>query len=81
VSAILPKPWQNAGMREAYGKTLVKLGTENSNVVVLDADLSGSTHTKMFGKAYPDRFFNMGIAEANMTGVAAGLSFLERFHS
>jgi transketolase len=72
--AILPKPWQNAGMRDAYGKALVKLGAENPNVVVLDADLSGSTQTKAFGKAYPDRFFNMGIAEANMTGVAAGFS-------
>ena len=74
MSAILPKPWQNLGMREAYGNMLVKLGAENPNIVVLDADLSGSTQTKLFAKVYPDRFFNMGVAEQNMTGVAAGLA-------
>ncbi len=60
--------------REAYGQALLELGAINSNVVVLDADLSGSTQTKHFAKAYPDRFFNMGIAENNMIGVAAGLA-------
>lgn len=60
--------------REAYGKALLELGAKNSNVVVLDADLSGSTQTKFFAQAYPERFFNMGIAENNMMGVAAGLA-------
>jgi transketolase len=60
--------------RDAYGETLVKLGKENPDIVVLDADLSASTKTQVFAKAFPHRFFNMGIAEANMMGVAAGLA-------
>lgn len=60
--------------RDAYGDTLVELGRENPNIVVLDADLSASTKTDKFARAFPDRFFNMGIAEANMMGVAAGLA-------
>ena len=60
--------------RAAYGDALVRLGAVDPDLVVLDADLSGSTMTKNFAKAYPDRFFNMGIAEANMAGVAAGLA-------
>ncbi|SDG50272.1 transketolase family protein [Desulfosporosinus hippei] len=60
--------------REAYGKTLLVLGAENPKVVVLDADLSKSTKTADFGKKYPERFFNMGIAEANLLGTAAGLA-------
>lgn len=60
--------------REAYGKALAELGRENSNVVVLDADLSKSTKTAEFGKLFPERFFNMGIAEQNMLGTAAGLA-------
>jgi len=60
--------------REAYGKALVDLGHKNPNVVVLDADLSSSTQTKFFAQEFPDRFFNMGIAENNMVGVAAGLA-------
>ena len=60
--------------REAYGKALVKLSTLNENVVVLDADLSKSTKTADFKAVSPERFINMGIAEANMMGVAAGLS-------
>jgi transketolase len=60
--------------REAYGQALVDLGAINQDVVVLDADLSGSTMTKHFAKAYPERFFNMGIAENNMMGVSAGLA-------
>ena len=60
--------------REAYGEVLVELGRENHDIVVLDADLSASTKTDKFAKAFPDRFFNMGIAEANMMGVAAGLA-------
>lgn len=60
--------------RAAYGKALVELAEQEPDLVVLDADLSGSTMTKEFSKAHPDRFFNMGIAEANMVGVAAGLA-------
>ena len=60
--------------RASYGQALVELGAENPDVVVLDADLSGSTMTKKFAEAYPDRFFNAGIAEANMVGMAAGLA-------
>ena len=60
--------------RASYGKALVELGAEDPNIVVLDADLSGSTQTKKFADVYPDRFFNAGIAEANMMGMAAGLA-------
>lgn len=60
--------------REAYGKALRDLGAVNNRIVVLDADLSGSTQTKLFADTYPERFFNMGIAENNMMGVAAGFA-------
>lgn len=60
--------------RAAYGDALVELGGQYPDLVVLDADLSGSTMTKGFAKAFPDRFFNMGIAEGNMMTVAAGLA-------
>lgn len=60
--------------RQAYGEALVELGKEYENLVVMDADLSGSTKTGMFAKEYPDSFFNMGIAEQNMYGVASGLA-------
>jgi transketolase len=61
--------------RTAYGETLVELGKKyGKQLVVLDADLSGSTRTSKFGKAYPDQFFNMGIAEQDMMGTAAGLA-------
>lgn len=60
--------------REAYGKALLELGRKNAKVVALDADLSGSTKTKVFGKEFPDRFFNVGIAEQNLIGTAAGLA-------
>ena len=60
--------------RDGYGKALVDLGKDHEDIVVLDADLAGSTKTGMFGKAYPDRHFNCGIAEANMMCVAAGLA-------
>lgn len=60
--------------REAYGKTLAKLGEKYPQLVVMDADLSKSTKTAEFGKVYPERFFNMGIAEQNMYGAAAGLA-------
>ncbi|MFW6121542.1 MAG: transketolase family protein, partial [Petrotogales bacterium] len=60
--------------RNAYGETLVELGRKYPNLVVLDADLSKSTKTIMFAREYPDRFFEMGIAEANMMSTAAGLA-------
>ena len=60
--------------RDGYGKGLVALGAEHEDIVVLDADLAGSTKTGMFAKAYPDRHFNCGIAEGNMMAVAAGLA-------
>jgi transketolase len=61
-------------MRKAWGQTLVDLGGENDKLVVLDADLANSTKADMFAEKYPDRFFQMGIAEQNMVGVAAGLA-------
>lgn len=60
--------------REGYGKGLVEIGEINDRVVVLDADLANATKTNMFKKAFPDRFIDCGIAEANMVGVAAGMS-------
>jgi len=60
--------------REAYGECLVELGKNDQRIVVLDGDLSASTKTAKFAQAYPDRFFNVGIAEQNMVGVAAGLA-------
>ena len=60
--------------RQSYGETLVKLGKKNEKIVVLDADLAGATKTNLFAKEYPNRFFDMGIAEANMLGTAAGLA-------
>ncbi|MBI3581985.1 MAG: transketolase family protein [Nitrospinae bacterium] len=61
-------------LRDFYGKTLVELGKKNPNVVVLDCDLSGSTRTSLFAKEFPARFFNMGVAEQDMIGTAAGLA-------
>ncbi len=60
--------------RAAYGKTLVEIGAENPNLIVMDADLSKSTMTAEFSKTFPERFFNMGIAEQNLYGTAAGLA-------
>ena len=60
--------------RDAYGKALVELGEKNPNVVVLDADLAAATKTGAFKKAFPERFFDTGIAEGNMMGVAGGLA-------
>lgn len=62
--------------RAAFGDALVELGKVNNEVVVFDSDVSESTQTSRFGRAYPDRFFQMGIAEANMVGAAAGMSTL-----
>ena len=60
--------------RVEYGKTLAELGGENPDIVVLDADLSGSTQTSRFARLYPERFFNVGIAEQDLMGTAAGLA-------
>lgn len=60
--------------RESYGNALVELGKEHDDLIVLDADLAGATKTGIFKKAFPERFLDCGIAEANMTGIAAGLS-------
>ena len=60
--------------RDSYGKALAELGAQHENLVVLDADLAGATKTAVFQKAFPDRFFDCGIAEANMVCMAAGLA-------
>ncbi|MDR0978870.1 MAG: transketolase family protein [Lachnospiraceae bacterium] len=60
--------------RQSYGETLVKLGHQNENIVVLDADLSEATKTSLFKKEFPNRFFDMGIAEQDMMSTAAGMS-------
>ena len=60
--------------RDAYGEALAELGAENESIVVLDADLSGSTKTNVFKKKFPNRFFNMGVAEQNLVGHAAGMA-------
>jgi len=61
-------------MRTEYGKTLIEIGKENQNIVVLGADTTDSLKTAEFGKEFPNRFFNVGIAEANLVTVAAGLA-------
>lgn len=61
-------------MREIYGKTLVELGRENPDIVVLDSDVAHSTKTIYFGNEFPERFYNFGIQEANMTDAAAGMA-------
>lgn len=60
--------------RDIYGQTLVELGRQNKDIVVLDADLSGSTRTSLFAKEFPERFFNFGVAEQNMMATAAGFA-------
>jgi transketolase len=67
-------PWPLASTREAYGKALVELGREDPRVVVLGADLNKSAHTVYFAQAFPERFFDVGAAEANMMSMAAGLA-------
>ncbi len=61
--------------RQAFGESLVRLGADHPQIVVLDADLSKSTKSELFAKMFPQRFFEMGIAEANMIGTAAGMAF------
>jgi transketolase len=69
-----PSTGKAAASRDAFGDAIVRLGEKHPEIVVLDADLSESTRSKKFAQKFPDRFFQMGIAEANMLGVAAGLS-------
>lgn len=64
----------DVSLRETYGKTLADMGKENKDIVVLDADLSKSTMTKYFAQAFPERFFDVGIAEQNLISIAAGLA-------
>ena len=64
----------NSATREAFGKALAELGATNPDIVSLDADLSCTTKSATFAKAYPDRFFNMGIAEQDLMATAAGLA-------
>lgn len=64
--------------RDIYGQTLVELGKQNKDIVVLDADLSCSTRTNLFAKEFPDRFFNFGVAEQNMMATAAGIASCAR---
>ena len=61
--------------RESYGNALVEVGKEHEDLIVLDADLAGATKTGIFKKAFPERHWDVGIAEANMMGVAAGLVY------
>ena len=69
------REWKlGAATREAFGRALVELGRENKDVVVCDADLAKSTMTVYFQKEFPDRFFETGIAEANMVSIAGGLA-------
>src|SRR5574344_1495804 len=65
---------KKSSIREAFGNALVEVGKENNDVVVLDADVSASTQTKIFQKEFPDRFFDMGISEQDMLATAAGLA-------
>lgn len=69
-----PPPWETFPTREAYGEALLELGREHDRLVVLDADLMGSTKTDKFAQEFPDRFFEVGISEADMIGTAAGLA-------
>jgi len=73
-SPLESSPVQRIATRDAYGEALIELGMARDDIVVLDADLSGSTRTKGFSQAFPERFFNLGVAEANMMGTAAGLA-------
>ena len=69
---------KSESLRDAYGKALVELGERDPNLVVLDADLSGSTRTALFGQRFPERFFNVGVMEPTMMTMAAGLALSGR---
>lgn len=73
-SAVQSKRELGKATRDAFGRALEALGAEHTDLVVVDADVSNSTRTEWFGKKYPDRFFNIGIAESNLVGVAGGLA-------
>jgi transketolase len=73
-SAVATKRELGKATRDAFGRALEALGSEHPNVIVVDADVSNSTRTEWFGKKFPERFFNIGIAESNLVGVAAGLA-------
>ena len=75
MTASLGKP---ESLRDAYGKTLVELGEKDPLLIVLDADLSGSTRTVLFGQKFPDRFFNVGVMEPTMMSIAAGMALQGR---
>jgi transketolase len=74
INDVLAENLEKKATRDGYGAALVEVGAENPRVVVLEADLSGSTKTKKFSEKYPDRFFNFGVAEQNLIGQAAGLA-------
>lgn len=69
-----PRPWKTESSRTYFGQALVELGARRSDIVVVGADTTQSLKTALFGKKFPDRLFNIGIAEQNMMGVAAGLA-------
>ena len=71
-------PGAKESLRDAYGKTLVELGARDPGLIVLDADLSGSTRTALFGQRYPERFFNVGVMEPTMVTIASGLALSGR---
>src|SRR5689334_25099593 len=73
-SAVQSKREIGKATRDAFGRALEALGGDYPEIVVVDADVSNSTRTEWFGKKHPDRFFNIGIAESNLVGVAAGLA-------
>ncbi len=73
-SALESKRELGKATRDAFGRALEAIGADNPSIVVVDADVSNSTRTEWFGKKFPDRFFNIGIAESNLVGIAAGLA-------
>src|SRR6516165_6634592 len=73
-SALTTKRELGKATRDAFGRALEALGSEHADIVVVDADVSNSTRTEWFGKKFPDRFFNVGIAESNLVGIAGGLA-------
>lgn len=76
ITPTLSPPWSTAALREVWGQTLCDLTAAGANTVVLDGDLANSTRADIFAECFPDRFFEMGIAEQNMAGVAAGMATL-----